>query len=324
MGLLDAFKDEQFRDDLATNARNLAQSASNTVAGNFSGPVDGLAWLMRKAGMNVPSNPMMGSDWLQQQGLTAETQHGPSEMVGETLGLLAPIAMTVGAPKIAKGLLQMGDNLAAPSTMNKQSGAIVWHGSPHKFPPTAKNQLGEFDFSKVGTGEGGSGWGQGTYLTDSESVANRYSNPEFLKQAGGKTFTGPGYVYKTDIPDQVIGNMLNADASLSKQSNAVKKVFKEFLTEYEYTSASEAMNRAKLVSSQDFGKANSGNGIYEIMKHDLGSEAELINRLKSAGVTGTRYLDGGSRGAGAGSSNYVIFPGNEDLLSILERNGNKP
>ena len=34
-----------------------------------------------------------------------------------------------------------------------------------------------------------------------------------------------------------------------------------------------------------------------------------------------RYLDGGSRGAGQGSSNFVVFPGNEGLLSILERNG---
>ena len=34
-----------------------------------------------------------------------------------------------------------------------------------------------------------------------------------------------------------------------------------------------------------------------------------------------RYLDGGSRGAGTGTSNYVVFPGNENLLKILERNG---
>jgi len=43
--------------------------------------------------------------------------------------------------------------------------------------------------------------------------------------------------------------------------------------------------------------------------------------LRSHGVTGIRYLDGGSRSAGQGSSNFVVFPGNEGLLSILERNG---
>ena len=40
-------------------------------------------------------------------------------------------------------------------------------------------------------------------------------------------------------------------------------------------------------------------------------------------MAGIRYLDGGSRGAGTGSSNYVVFPGNEGLLSIMERNGQK-
>ena len=45
--------------------------------------------------------------------------------------------------------------------------------------------------------------------------------------------------------------------------------------------------------------------------------------LSKAGVPGVRYLESGSRGAGAGqgSSNFVVFPGNEGLLKILERNG---
>ena len=43
--------------------------------------------------------------------------------------------------------------------------------------------------------------------------------------------------------------------------------------------------------------------------------------LRAAGIPGSRYLDGGSRGAGAGTSNYVVFPGEENALTILERNG---
>ena len=42
--------------------------------------------------------------------------------------------------------------------------------------------------------------------------------------------------------------------------------------------------------------------------------------LSQQGVPGTRYLDGASRASG-GTSNYVVFPGNEGLLNILERNG---
>jgi len=49
--------------------------------------------------------------------------------------------------------------------------------------------------------------------------------------------------------------------------------------------------------------------------------ADASATLRQAGIPGIRYLDGGSRSAGQGSSNYVVFPGNEGLLSILERNG---
>lgn len=53
----------------------------------------------------------------------------------------------------------------------------------------------------------------------------------------------------------------------------------------------------------------------------LGDPAGASLRLRELGIPGIRYLDGGSRSAGSGSSNYVVFPGNEGLLSILERNG---
>jgi hypothetical protein len=42
-------------------------------------------------------------------------------------------------------------------------------------------------------------------------------------------------------------------------------------------------------------------------------------RLLAAGIPGIRFLDGNSRSAGEGSSNYVIF--DEDLVRILEENG---
>jgi hypothetical protein len=106
MGLLDALQDPTFRADVKKNARNLAQSASNTLAENVTMPVDAMAWILRKAGVPIPDNPVMGGDWMRQNGLTAAVQPGPSAMAGETLGLLAPIAATKqGAAAVAKGLL---------------------------------------------------------------------------------------------------------------------------------------------------------------------------------------------------------------------------
>ncbi len=43
--------------------------------------------------------------------------------------------------------------------------------------------------------------------------------------------------------------------------------------------------------------------------------------LRSVGIPGIRYLDGGSRAAGDGTRNYVIFPGAEDRIRILRKFG---
>jgi len=56
---------------------------------------------------------------------------------------------------------------------------------------------------------------------------------------------------------------------------------------------------------------------------ESGSPAAAAEALRVSGVSGVRYLDGASRKAGSGSYNYVVFPGEESSLTILERNGKK-
>jgi hypothetical protein len=43
--------------------------------------------------------------------------------------------------------------------------------------------------------------------------------------------------------------------------------------------------------------------------------------LRAVGIPGIRYLDGNSRGADSGTSNFVVFAGEEKMLRILDRNG---
>jgi hypothetical protein len=50
----------------------------------------------------------------------------------------------------------------------------VYHGTPHRFDPTEANPLGEFDASKIGTGEGAQAFGHGIYLAEKPSVAQDY------------------------------------------------------------------------------------------------------------------------------------------------------
>jgi hypothetical protein len=48
---------------------------------------------------------------------------------------------------------------------------------------------------------------------------------------------------------------------------------------------------------------------------------EAAEAALGVGIPGIRYLDGGSRSAGQGTHNYVMFPGTEDSIRILRKYG---
>lgn len=100
------------------------QGASNSAASNVSAPIDGLNWLLRKAGMPVSEKPFLGSDWMAEKGLTVQPQNRNMGLLGEAIGGVLPIVAAAKAPQIAKGLLTMGDNAMAPQTMSKQAGKV--------------------------------------------------------------------------------------------------------------------------------------------------------------------------------------------------------
>jgi len=73
-------------------------------------------------------------------------------IIGDPLNFVQP-----GAARIANALkFAKPDALKMLNEMSQgaRSPMDLWHGSPHRFPPTAKNPLGEFDPMKIGTGEG--------------------------------------------------------------------------------------------------------------------------------------------------------------------------
>lgn len=321
-------------EELLRQGKSFGQGASNAAASTVTGPVDMLAWLLRKGGVNVGDAPMGGEAWMRQKGLMATPENRLAGLLGEGAGLAAPIVAAAKAPEIAGGLLQMGRNLAAPQTMNKQTGAIVYHGSPHKFD--------KFDASKIGTGEGAQAYGHGLYLAESDKVAGEYANmfakspaspAQLLKlrdaaPKGGAEWShyddlvknGQGSLYKVDLPDDAIAKMLDWDKPLSQQPKEVQKALANPVV-------SDAIQKLKQsgqlgdYSAADLQKLR-GEDYYDMLRQSHGdSNIAPSAFLQSQGIPGIRYLDGGSRGAGQGSSNFVVFPGNEGLLSILERNG---
>ena len=331
---------------LLDQLQSFGQGASNSAASTVTAPVDGLAWLLRKMGVPVPSDPVGGSDWAAKQGLTATPKNHVAGLLGEAFGGVAPMVAAAKAPQIAKGLLQAEANAMAPRTLNPQTGAIVWHGSPHKFD--------KFDASKIGTGEGAQAYGHGLYLAESKDVGaqymnnvkpvsplnlkdaklqliemksdnwNRYTKEDIARQEGivahyTKRLDDKS-LYKVDLPDDQIAKMLDWDKPLSQQSNEVQKALTALKDENGY----DALQSLKTGYGANFQGAT-GQDILRALERNTsvtnGRPEVASSFLKKQGIPGIRYLDGGSRGAGQGSSNFVVFPGNEGLLSILERNG---
>ena len=105
--------------------------------------------------------------------------------------------------------------------------------------------------------------------------------------------------------------MLDWDKPLSQQPHVLKALQDEGYSQ-KYIDLFQNHKGAELYKSMAGGEA----------VEDFRSAASDL--LRKRGIPGIRYLDGGSRSAGAGSSNFVVFPGNEGLLKILERNGGKP
>ncbi len=349
---------------LASMLADALNGVNNAAASTVSAPVDAISWGLRKAGLGnvIGQAPVGGSNWMQQKGLTRPT-NGLAGDVGEFAGNVLPIAAAAKAPQIAKGLLKMGENALAPSTLGSQRGAIVYHGSPHTFDA--------FDMSKIGTGEGAQAYGHGLYLADSPEVAKSYtkvgdprkvgeftrngaplaldsqaailarnaiadtrgdaaaahawldelrgmkysnSKPEDISAAQELVkhldFRKPENLYKVDLPDEAIAKMLDWDKPLSQQAHVA------------------AVAQRAGVSSD-----TNGQGLYRALEDMYApgadypgapawlkaDKANAAQKLKEAGIPGIRYLDAGSRGAGDGTRNYVVF--DDKLPKILERNG---
>lgn len=77
---------------LLSNGRDVAQGASNSAASMVSAPVDGLAWLLKRAGVDV-GTPVGGSDWMAQQGLTAQPQNALAGGLGGMLAGASPMGL---------------------------------------------------------------------------------------------------------------------------------------------------------------------------------------------------------------------------------------
>ena len=377
-------------DDILETLRGIGRGLNfGGTSGMIGAPVDMATAVLNNPGLLHPGllgvqglgikDPVGGSKWIEQklqgQGLLPKRQGNWQEGVGELAStFINPMtAAAVAGPKLYAAEQRAIENAMAPTTLNKQAGAIVWHGSPHKFD--------KFDASKIGTGEGAQAYGHGLYLAESPDVAKSYSGKLAselayngvqmnrdsaraskdaaawaLYLANGDKATAKasglasdkwidkldpaklqpgGSLYKVDLPDTAIAKMLDWDKPLSQQHPDVQAVLLKHPDVLDQIQKSEAqrvllnerspMRLDKIPSASipyDASRMKGKDALTAIQQRSaLGKTGGVEEQLRKAGIPGIRYLDGGSRGTGTGTSNFVVFPGNEDLLRILERNG---
>ena len=99
-------------------------------------------------------------------------QQAIGQFIGDPLNFVQPAASRLAnAVKFAKP-----DALKALKEMSQgaRSPLDVYHGTPHTMPPTPKNPLGEFDPTKIGSGEGAQAYGYGHYVAEAPAVSKQY------------------------------------------------------------------------------------------------------------------------------------------------------
>lgn len=109
---------------LAGYAVDAAQGASNGVTSMATAPVDGIAWLLRKAGMPMPEQPIGGSAWAANLGLTVEPKNKLAGLLGESIGGVTPMLVGANAARIGAGVLQAAKNVGVAPTLSPQAGML--------------------------------------------------------------------------------------------------------------------------------------------------------------------------------------------------------
>lgn len=246
-----------------------------------------------------------------------------------------PVGPVVDRALAAAGRL-MGEGEQAA-----EGGIRAYHGSPYTFE--------RFDMSKIGTGEGAQAYGRGLYFAESEGVARSYRDalsrvdPVLVQERLNDRLSNmanewgvsiddlpdiidiseelaavrrelekemadsvPGRLYEVRIAARP-ADFLDWDRPLSEQPKAEAAIGRYL---------ESILDRPDQINEDVFKKFESGQMTGADVVALLGDD---VTPLREAGIVGVRYLDQGSRAAGEGTRNYVVF--DDALIDIVKRYG---
>jgi hypothetical protein len=298
----------------------------------------------------LPAQEMSVLDPNQAPYMQGYSQGEPIGYAGMAAPFAAPAAVAT-AKALAPKAGQMAENYMVRQGMIQP--LTAYHGTPHTIQ-------GQFDINKVGTGEGAQSYGHGMYFAENPAVAAEYRknlSPTYIKKIDGQLYDSSnpehlashyvdmfakrgksadeiakilveeggteahkiaaniikkgdvrpisteqgGNLYKVDIPDADIPKMVNFDKPLQDQPKDIQEWF-------------------ATINPEEAKKGFTGAGLRNYITSPDTSKL-AAEQLSALGYKGIRYLDEGSRVAGKGTSNFVVFEPSQ--VKILEQN-NKP
>jgi GNAT superfamily N-acetyltransferase len=113
-------------------------------------------------------------------------------------------------------------------------------------------------------------------------------------RSGDVTMLPRGHMYEVEIAADP-QHFLDWDKPLSEQSKQVQQAMGKVLT---------PSNLQEFTAGQ--GKYMTGGEMHDFIGGRINSQ-QIAGQMQQAGIPGIKYLDAGSRGAGEGTSNYVVF-----------------
>lgn len=248
------------------------------------------------SGATLPGDVYAG-----REGMALPTQMTREQ--GMRVADMAGLAMTGGVAGTGAGGVALG------------SGPIkAYHGSPHDFE--------KFSLQHIGKGEGAQAYGHGLYFAENEGVAKSYRDA--LRPGSGSD------------PVDIASRLLQAtgDNQELALSEIRRRIDAANARGADYSDVQRLMTVKNIINTSPH-KATGR--MYEVNIHadperfldwDKPVSTELFNRtrtpegvagLRDEGIPGIKYFDAGSRGAGEGSRNYVVF--NDNLVEILRKYG---
>jgi hypothetical protein len=124
-----------------------------------------------------------------------------------------------------------------------------------------------------------------------------------------------GSMYTVDLPDEHIDRMLDWHKPLGQQPKAIRDAINKTKELLPANAMSDLGNDLSVLYGKDV-TPNEFLNTWEALTGSIGSGEAA---LQKNGIPGIKYFDAGSRDVGNGTRNFVIFPGEEHNLKILER-----